>query len=166
MLSLYRPFGDLLRDDFFTQGWPFPEGRQLARDDQGFTPAVDVVEQEGAFLVNVELPGVKPEEIEVEVKNGVLTLRGERKREHEEKKDGFRRVERSYGCFRRAFTLPEGVGADAIEAHSANGVLTVTVPKPAPQVEEATKIEVRGPGLVERAKRAVAKAIDASAPAQ
>ena len=166
MLTLYRPFGDLLRDEFFNQGWPFANGRELARPNFAFTPAVDVVEEEGAYLVNVELPGVKPEEIEVEVKDGVLTLRGERKHSSEENKNGYRRVERTYGRFQRAFTLPEGVSAEGIEAHTADGILTVTVPKPAPKAEAATKIEVKGPGLVERAKKAVAKVMDAPAPAE
>jgi HSP20 family protein len=158
MLTLYRPFGDLLRDEFFNNGWPFT--RELAQARAGFTPAVDVVEEEGAYLVKVELPGVKPEEIEVELKEGVLTLRGERKQEHEETREGYRRIERTYGRFQRSFSLPEGVRSDAIEAHSANGVLTITVPKPAPKVEEVKRIEVKGPGIVERAKRAVAKVMD------
>lgn len=157
MLTLYRPFGDLLRDDFFARGLGKPWAGGQPESNQGFMPAVDVVETDNAYVITAELAGVKPEQIEVEVKEGVLTLRGERSDEREEKKEGYRRVERSFGRFERAFTLPKGVTADALKATTAEGVLTVTVPKPEPVT--AHKVHVQGEGLVDKAKCVVAKAV-------
>jgi HSP20 family protein len=94
-----------------------------------FAPAVDIHEEKDAFVVKAELAGVKPEEIHVDVENGVLTLKGERKLDRDENKDGYHRVERWYGSFQRQFTLPRTVDADRIEAATKDGVLTVRIPK-------------------------------------
>jgi len=80
-------------------------------------------------VVEAELAGVKPEDIHVDVENDILTLRGERKLDREENKDGYQRVERWHGTFSRQFTLPRTVDADRIEAVSKDGVLTVRIPK-------------------------------------
>ena len=150
MLSLYRPFTSLLRDDFFGDREFTPW-----RTAQSFNPAVDIVENEKAYLVKAELPGLAPENIDVQVENDVLTVRGERKYESEEDRGGYRRVERSYGSFARSFVLPKGTPIDAIEAKVENGLLTVTIPKAA--VATARKVEVKGGGLVEKAKKIFSK---------
>ena len=158
MLSLYRPFGSLFRDTPLNQIWdPLMEGG-LSREGQAFRPAVDVVETDKEYLVQAELPGMKPGEVEVEVKEGVLTLKGERVHEKEEKKDGYHRVERSFGRFQRAFHLPDGVNAESIDAKLGDGLLTVRVPKAATKEKAAAhKVEVKAEGLLERAKKAFHK---------
>jgi len=106
-----------------------------------FVPKVDLVENENEFVVTVDLPGLKPEEVKVEFTNGALWVTGERKEEKEEKDKTFHRVERSYGEFRRVLPLPSAVKEDKIEAKFTDGVLKVSVPK----VEEAKpqRIEVK-----------------------
>jgi len=95
-----------------------------------FIPSMDLVETETHYVLKADLPGLSEEDVAIEVADNVLTVTGERKSEHEEKKDGYRRVERSFGSFRRALRLPEGVDADAISARFDKGVLEVSVPKP------------------------------------
>jgi HSP20 family protein len=160
MLSLYRPFNDLFRDDFFDRELgAFFNAATAGR--RGFQPAVDVLDTEHAYLLKAELPGVAPEEIEIKVENGVLTLTGERRHEADREDQGYRRIERSYGKFSRSFTVPEGTRADAIEAHADNGVLTVTIPK---VVKEAPhKIPIKTGGLVDKAKKMFAKGESESA---
>jgi HSP20 family protein len=164
MLTLYRPFTNLLRDEFFgdRDGSAWLNPWRAARD---FNPAVDIVEKDTAYLVKAELPGLAPENIDVQVENEVLTVRGERKYENAEENAGYRRVERSYGSFARSFVLPKGTNPDAIDAQVENGVLTVTIPKPA--AATSRKVEVKGSGLIEKAKKIFSKTADApSASAQ
>ena len=94
-----------------------------------WTPAVDITEDENSFKLLADIPGVNPEDIEVSMENGVLTVKGERKTEDKTEKENFRRVERQYGSFYRRFTLPETANADKIEAHSDHGVLKIIIPK-------------------------------------
>ena len=94
-----------------------------------FIPAVDVHEEKDRFVVKADLPGVKPEEIDVTAEKGILTLRGERKSDRNEQAEGYERVERVTGSFTRRFALPENVQADAIKAKFTHGVLEVTIPK-------------------------------------
>ena len=162
MLSLYRPFTSLFRDDFFGDEGPW--GAPVRQQAASFNPAVDIVENETAYLVKAELPGLAPDNIDVQVENDILTLRGERKYENEEERSGYRRVERRYGSFTRSFVLPKGTKADSIEALVENGVLTVTIPK-AP-VATSRKVEVKGgAGLVEKAKKIFSKGPEATAAA-
>jgi len=156
MLTLYRPFTSLLRDDLADRDWGSFFGSPLTRQSASFSPAVDVVEQDNAYLLRAEIPGIAPNEIDVQVENDVLTLRGERKHENEEQRQGYRRVERSYGSFSRSFVLPQGTKVESIEARADNGVLTITIPKV--QTASARKVEVKGGGLVDKAKKIFAKA--------
>ena len=93
-------------------------------------PAMDLVETDTHFVLRADLPGLSDEDVAIELEDNVLTVTGERKAEHEDKREGFYRMERSFGQFRRSLTLPEGVDADAIEAHFDKGVLEVRIPKP------------------------------------
>ncbi len=106
-----------------------------------WTPAVDIAEQENEYLVKMELPGVNKEDVKISLESNILTIRGEKKQEKEEKDKSLHRVERSYGSFQRSFTLPTTVKSDKIDAVYKDGVLSVTLPK----MEEAKpkQIEVK-----------------------
>lgn len=98
-----------------------------------WTPAVDVRQCDGSLVVTAELPGLKQDEVKVEVTDDALVIKGERKREHKEDHAGFHRFERSYGQFYRAIGLPEGAKTDQIKAELQDGVLKVSVPVPEAQ---------------------------------
>jgi HSP20 family protein len=94
-----------------------------------WAPAVDIKDEKDKFIIHADLPGVKTEDIDVSVDNGVLTIKGERKSVKEEEKDDYKRVERFSGSFMRRFTLPDGANVDKISAKTKNGVLDLVVPK-------------------------------------
>lgn len=96
-----------------------------------FTPAVEVVETDGSIVLTAELPGMKKEDLTIELEDNLLTLKGEKKTEREEKEARYHVWERSYGSFERSFTLPRSVDAKAIIANFEDGVLTVTMAKTA-----------------------------------
>jgi len=132
-LMRYEPFwmtGErgLLRR-FFDDTWLEPLLDIEVPKEAAFLPAVDIRETEDKYLLEVELAGIKKEDVHIDVKDGCLTIRGERKFEHEEKKDTYSRIERTYGSFERNFSLPEHVADDRIEAAYKDGVLTITLPK-------------------------------------
>ena len=99
----------------------------LTRAD--WLPVVDIAEDEAGYHIDAELPGVKKEDLKVSVENGVLTIRGERKFEREEKSDKVHRVERSYGSFLRTFRVPEDADGAAVNAKFKDGLLSVVLPK-------------------------------------
>jgi HSP20 family protein len=105
-------------------------GAQAHGRSHRWVPAMDLVETEDALILKADLPGLERDDVNIEIKDQVLTVSGERKSEHEEKADGFHRVERAYGGFSRSLTLPEGVAAEKIEANFDKGVLEVRIPKP------------------------------------
>jgi HSP20 family protein len=107
-------------------------------------PAMDLVETEESFVLSADLPGLSESDVNIEVEDNVLTISGERKSEHEDRKAGYYRVERSYGSFRRSLTLPEGVDPEAVKATFDKGVLQVTVPKPEQQTPRKVQITVGG----------------------
>lgn len=125
--------------------WQSPKwtsfGKTLHAD--GFwTPKIDVFERGDRLVTKVDLPGVKKEDVSVEVADGQLMLSGERKQESEEKNDGFYRAEREYGSFYRAVPLPEGVKIDDVKATFSNGVLEVSVPLPPRPEVKVRKIQI------------------------
>ena len=122
MLVRWDPFEEMnrLHDHFFS-------GRGLAK--QAFRVAVDIREEDDAFYVDAEVPGMSADDIKVEFEKNVLTLSGERKFEKEETEDKYRRVERQYGSFTRSFSLPETVDSDNISADLKDGVLELRLPK-------------------------------------
>jgi HSP20 family protein len=93
-------------------------------------PAMDLVETDDQFVLKADLPGLTDEDVHIDVEGDVLTVSGERRAEHEEKREGYVRVERSFGAFRRSLTLPEGVDPEAVSASFDRGVLEVRIPKP------------------------------------
>ena len=96
----------------------------------GWEPAVDIYESDDAIVVRAELPGVEKNQVSVEVKDGILTLRGERKFERDVKEENYHRVERAYGSFHRSFTVPPGLDPEKVQASMKNGVLTIRLEKP------------------------------------
>jgi HSP20 family protein len=95
-----------------------------------WAPALDISERKDAYLVTVELPGLKPEDLDITMEDGLLTIQGERQFTSESSEQQYHRVERSSGAFRRAITLPAHVMADAVEASMEDGVLRILVPRP------------------------------------
>ena len=106
-------------------------------------PAVDLVEKEKAFELSAELPGMGEEDIDVTLSNDMLTIKGEKKEEHEEKEEGRYLSERRYGSFERAFRLPDGVDCDKIDAQFDKGILTFTLPKTKEAQKRSRKIAVK-----------------------
>lgn len=109
----------------------------------GFSPITNIREDELAYYTDVDLPGVKKEDINIEVKNGVITISGERNHKKEIKKDDYYRLETSFGKFERSFILPKSVDSDNITAVNKNGVLEVVIPKLKNETDKAKKIEVK-----------------------
>jgi HSP20 family protein len=134
IISLQREV-DRLFDDF-TRGFPAFGG-----NGSNLVPSMDVTETDKEIEIAAELPGLEEKDVQINVADNLLTIRGEKKAEKEQKDKNYRLVERSYGSFERTLELPDGVNADAIKASIANGVLKVTVPKPAPA--QAKKIAVK-----------------------
>lgn len=97
--------------------------------DRLWNPVVDVYENDGSIVVKAEIPGIEKKDIAVDIDNGVLTVKGERKNEEEINEERFYRKERVYGKFQRSFRLPEGTDYDKINADFKDGILTVTVPR-------------------------------------
>ena len=95
-----------------------------------WTPAMDLVETDEHFVLRADLPGMTESDVNIELEENILTVSGERKAEREEKGEGFYRVERSFGSFSRALTLPRGIDPEGVKAEFHNGVLEVRVPKP------------------------------------
>jgi HSP20 family protein len=107
-----------------------------------WVPSMDLVETEDSFVLRADLPGLTEGDVSIELEDNVLTVAGERKAEHEDKKEGFYRMERSFGQFRRSLTLPEGVDADKIAATFDKGVLEVRIPKPEERKPRRVAIQV------------------------
>lgn len=133
-------------DEPFWPSFRFPVFRGFT-PPEGVTwlPKVDVFEKENRLVTRVDLPGVKKEDVKVEVTDGHLALSGERKFEKEEKKDNVYRTEREYGSFYRAIPLPEGVKLEDVKATFADGVLEVSVPLPARPEAKVRKVEIQEP---------------------
>ena len=104
----------------------------FARDGNNWTPAVDIKESDGDIRIDLELPGLKPDNVEITAENGLLTIRGEKRSDRKEGEDGrYHVVERSYGNFMRTFTLPQGLDESQIQAEFNDGVLSIRIPKTA-----------------------------------
>jgi len=108
----------------------FGNGAEQGARSRRWVPAMDLVETEDSLVLRADLPGLTEDDVSIEIKDGVLTVAGERKAEHEEKSEGYYRVERSFGGFSRSLSLPQGIDADQVTADVDNGVLEVRIPKP------------------------------------
>ena len=135
---------DRLFDETFGNWLRRPGGRQRgAQQLAEWSPAVDVLQREGNLVVRAELPGVKPEDVNITVQDRVLTISGQRREEQEEQRGGYHVRERRHGSFSRSMTLPEGVDEDSIRARYENGVLEVTIAGAA-AVRQPRRIQVEG----------------------
>ena len=130
-----------LFNTFFDTPMPTGGNGQSARR---WVPAMDLVETDEHFVLKADLPGMTEADISIELENNVLSISGERKAEHEARRDGFYRVERSFGHFARSLTLPEGIDPDAVAAEFADGVLEVRIPKPEARKPRRVTIGVGG----------------------
>lgn len=103
----------------------------VTRPSERWLPAVDVLEKDGSLILRAEVPGVNEKDIDLKIEGNVLTLKGEKKQEHEEDRNNYHRMESYYGSFARSFTLPDTVDRDNIKAEYKNGILVVTIPRKA-----------------------------------
>jgi HSP20 family protein len=146
-LTKWEPLREI--EDFFDRysrslAFPFSRGSSELFANGGWAPRVDVSENENAFVIKAEIPGVNKDDVKVSLENGVLTLQGERRQEREEKDWRFHRMERSYGHFMRSFTLPGNVDEAHLKASFHNGLLEVDLPKLEQSPAEALQVPVEG----------------------
>ena len=125
-LNSLRRLNSMLDDAF--SAWPF-QSQENGAVTSSWLPATDVFEDKDAVKIVAEVPGVRPEDVKISLENNLLTIRGEKRQQAEEKTERVHRYERTYGSFERAFSLPTTVDPEKIAASYANGILTVTIPK-------------------------------------
>ena len=129
-LIKWEPLNDIEAMVDRAMSWPFPRlGAGLAMSEWG--PRVDICESNGSYLFKADIPGMSKQDVKVSLAGDMLTIQGERKRESEETKPHFHRVERSYGTFSRSFSLPEDADRSHIHAHCENGELTIRIARKA-----------------------------------
>ena len=150
MLARWEPFRDLsslqdridrLFEDSLAR-FRMPFGGE-ALEGTAWSPAVDIVETDNEIVVTADVPGIDPKEVDIQVQNGTVTLKGERKFESDVKEDNYRRVERVYGSFVRSFSLPLTVDSDKVEAEYRNGVLELRLPKKPEAKPKQVKVAVK-----------------------
>jgi HSP20 family protein len=136
-LTRWDPFSELgeLRSRFDRLFDEWPDGHTRA-----WTPAIDVVREEDHLVLRADLPGIKPEEVKIEVEDDILTVSGEHRDVKEENEKSYVRRERRYGSFSRSMALPAGTDAKAIKAKAHNGVVEVTIPLPKEAKQEPVRI--------------------------
>ena len=144
-LTKWDPFREM--EDVFDRysraiGWP-RRGAQEVMATGDWAPRVDIAETDNEFIIKAEIPEVEKEDVKVTVDSGVLTIRGERKQEKEEKGKKFHRVERYYGSFTRSFTLPDNVDESKIEASFKDGMLNLQIPKTEAAKPKAIEVKVK-----------------------
>ena len=144
-LTKWEPFREM--EDMFDRytravGWP-RRGNQELSESSDWAPRVDIAETDQSFTIKAEIPEVKREDVKVTVDGGVLTIRGERKQEKEEKGRKFHRIERYFGSFARSFTLPDNVDESKIEATFNDGMLNLKIPKTEAAKPKAIEVKVK-----------------------
>ncbi len=147
MLDPFRGFSDMQSqmNRMFEQmlGNFAPRGGRQLEGVTEWAPPIDVTTQNGNIVIRAELPGVKPEDVDITLQDNVLTISGERKAEQEEERGGYHIKERRYGSFSRSFTLPQGTDESKINARYEHGVLELTV-EGAAAVQEPKRIQIEG----------------------
>ena len=151
----WDPFRDLLTlrekmnrlfEDMFTSR---SEDKDLMAST--WAPSVDIYETESELVMTAEVPGIDEKDVEIKIEDNTLTLKGERKFEKETKEENYHRIERSYGSFYRAFTLPNSIDPDKIHAEHENGILKITMPKR--QELKPRKVKILKPSAPDKAKK-------------
>lgn len=153
-LTPWPAFGELEPWSSFFRGWPFARRLPRLLDEvyrdwpwaeraRALRPAMDVSEDDARYTISVELPGSRKEDVQVELHEGMLMIRGEKKSQREEKQEQLRYVERCYGSFTRSFRLPPDADAEHLDASFQDGVLTIAIPKKKTEAARSRKIEVR-----------------------
>jgi len=128
----------------FNTAFDAPTGGGNGGQGRRWVPAMDLLETEEHFVLRADLPGVQEGDVNIELEDSVLTISGERKSEHEERQEGYYRVERAFGRFSRSLTLPKGVDPEAVSASFDAGVLEVKIPKPEERKPRKISIGVGG----------------------
>ena len=141
-LAKWDPYREI--EEMFSRSpdWPFRGGRDLSIKGADWAPRADISETDKNFCIKAEVPGIKSEDVKIDIDNHVLSIRGENKQEKEEEGERFHRVERYYGSFARSFSLPENVDEEKIEATFKDGLLTLTIPKTEVKKPQAIEIKV------------------------
>ncbi|MDD8017466.1 MAG: Hsp20/alpha crystallin family protein [Bacteroidota bacterium] len=137
---------ELLRRDVNRMFDEFFRGDVLADESflgHDWSPAVDVVENDEAYVLKAEIPGMNKDDVKITLENNVLTIRGEKKNENEKEEGNFHRVERSYGMFERSFTIPGSIKVNDIDAQYNNGILTMTLPKAEESKPKMIEVKVK-----------------------
>jgi HSP20 family protein len=125
-ITSLRRLNSVLDEAF--NAWPF-QNQESGTLTSSWLPACDVFEDKDAVKIVAEVPGVRPEDVKISLENNLLSIRGEKKQQAEEKNERVHRYERSYGTFERTFSLPSTVDPDRIAANYEHGILTVSIPK-------------------------------------
>jgi HSP20 family protein len=147
-MTRHDPFRDMLQlQDQLLRTF---EGAYGQRQDEGtrelavWSPPVDIFEDNDAITLKVELPEIDPKDVDIRIEGNTLTLRGERKLEKSDQRDGYTRIERTYGAFSRTFTLPSSVDVEHIQAESKDGVMRLVLPKKPETKPRQIKVQVGG----------------------
>ena len=147
-ITRWEPFKDLMimqerMNRLFNEFFSRPAGYDEEGTGQGaWAPLVDICETDDDMILKAELPGMKQEDIQIEIRENVLTLKGERKQENDLKEGQYHRVERSFGAFQRLFTLPNAIQPEKVKARYKDGVLEITMPKA--EVVRPRHIDIEG----------------------
>jgi HSP20 family protein len=150
-ITRWDPFRDVLalqnRMNSLFQDYNRSQSEGDALTTAAFVPPVDIYEDEHKIVLKLEVPGMKEDELDIQLENNVLTVRGERKFEKEEKEENFHRIERRYGSFYRSFTIPNTVNPEGVKANYDAGVLKIELEKRAEAKPKQIKVAVSGPSL-------------------
>jgi HSP20 family protein len=157
--SLQRRLNSLFED------YNRQQGDSAAVSMGSFMPPVDIYEDEHKLSLKLEVPGIRQQDLDVQIENNTLTVRGERKFEQEEKEENFHRIERRYGSFTRSFTLPATVDTGSVKAAYENGVLRIDLGKRAEAKPRQIKVNVSGTNQTGASVQQTEKQIDATKPA-
>ena len=141
IMTRWEPFRDLarLQDEMNRM---FDDRAYRSSESVGWTPPCDIFEDDDGLSLRFDLAGVDPKEVDIQFENGVLTLKGERKLEREDRRDNYHRIELAYGTFTRSFSLPGTVDPEKIRAEASNGLLTVHLPKRIEAKPRAIQVKV------------------------